>query len=81
MPTLEQSVLSTKARREVDMIKSLISEERERTATLSRSIRDARIKAFSSSSSKASGLCRPDELVLFIFFLSLSTSNRRIEKL
>ena len=60
MPTLAQSVLDATARREVDTIKTLMAEERQRTTALTRRIREARMKATSSPPT----LCRPDESVL-----------------
>ncbi|KAM7541381.1 hypothetical protein Aperf_G00000021766 [Anoplocephala perfoliata] len=58
MPTLSQSVMTASARHEVDILKSLITSEVDRTNALGRGIRDARTKAFSSPSNSG-GLCRP----------------------
>ncbi|VDO15316.1 unnamed protein product [Rodentolepis nana] len=60
MPTLAQSVMNSRARQEVDILKSLINSETDRTNSLRRRIRDTRVKDWSSAF-PTEGLCKPDQ--------------------
>ncbi|VUZ52698.1 unnamed protein product [Hymenolepis diminuta] len=60
MPTLAQSVMSPRAREEVDILKSLINSETNRLNSFVRRIRDERIKNWSSPYPNE-GHCKPDQ--------------------